>query len=283
MRLGLFINTEKDKNMKVTGHILRAAEKNKAGIYRIEADLEEENEINRCDAFLCVGGDGTFLRAARKIYRAGKPILGINKGSLGFLTEVEYNDIDEAIEKVVNHTYKIEERMMIEANVARNGENVFRDEALNDFVITSGRTARTLHLKAYMNQCYVNTYHGDGIVFATPTGSTAYSMSAGGPIVQPDTKLIIMTGICQHSISARPYIAAENSIAKVIVDEDYEKESFLSADGSEKNFELHGGDKIEIKKSENILNVIKLKDTDVFKVLRKKMYEREELLGKNEI
>ena len=139
----------------------------------------EQDLIDSCDYLVCLGGDGTFLKAARKIYMKQIPIMGINLGNLGYLAEVDKNDIDTAVAQLLDGKFEIEKRMMLEAVVMRNGRDAVTDVALNDVVITRGAVSKILHVKAYINDIFVDTFSGDGLIISSPTGSTAYSLSAG--------------------------------------------------------------------------------------------------------
>lgn len=242
----------------------------------------EQDMIDSCDYLVCLGGDGTFLKAARKIYMKQIPIMGINLGNLGFLTEVEKNNIDTAVEQLLEGKYETEKRMMLEAVVVRKGKDTITDVALNDVVITRGAVSRVLHVKAYINDVFVDTFPGDGLIIASPTGSTAYSLSAGGPIVEPDTELMIMTPICPHILYSRPFITKSDSVVKAVIAEEFDYSAMVSLDGRE-GYELSNGDSVEVRKSGHSINLIRIGKLNFFNILRTKIYFRGESLKKDEI
>ena len=243
---------------------------------------DEDGVISRSDMLVCLGGDGTFLKVARKVYKKGLPILGINLGNLGFLTEVDRNDIHLAIEQLFSGKFKIEERMMLEAAILRKGEAPVYDIALNDAVITRGAVSRIVHVKAYVNDIFVDSFPGDGLIVSSPTGSTAYSLSAGGPIVEPDTNLMLITPICPHILYSRSFVINADSVVKAVVDEDFHHNAIVSLDGQE-GHEIRGGDIVEIRKSPYTIKLIQINSRNFFNILRTKIYYRGESLKKDEI
>lgn len=243
---------------------------------------DNEDVISSSDLVVCLGGDGTFLKAARNVYLKGLPILGINLGNLGFLTEVDRNDIDFAVEQLFNNSYEIEERMMLEAVIFRKDAEPVHDIALNDAVITRGAISRIIHVKTYINGTFVDSFPGDGLIISTPTGSTAYSLSAGGPIVEPDTNLLLITPICPHILYSRSFVTKADSVVKAVVDEDFSHSAMVTLDGQE-GHDIKGGDFVEIKKSTHTVKLIKINSRNFFNILRTKIYYRGESLKKDEI
>ena len=243
---------------------------------------EEEDVFQQSDLVVCLGGDGTFLKVAKKVYKKGLPILGINLGNLGFLTEVDRHDIDKAMDQLFENNYEIEERMMLEAVIHRNGKETVRDIALNDAVITRGAISRIIHVKAYVNDVFVDMFPGDGLIVSSPTGSTAYSLSAGGPIAEPDTDVIIITPICPHILYSRSFITKAGSVVKAVVDEDIRHNAIVALDGQE-GHEIKGGDMVEIKKSPYTTKLVRMNTRNFFNILRTKIYFRGESLKKDEV
>ena len=243
---------------------------------------DEDGVIDGCDAVICVGGDGTFLKTARKTCFKNKPILGINLGNLGFLTEVDKKDIASAVEHVINGNFRIEERMMLDVAIWRDGAVVSEDIALNDIVISKAALSRIVHLKTYVNSTLIDLFPGDGLIVSSPTGSTAYSLSAGGPIVEPDTHLIIVTPICPHILYSRPFVTTADRTIKAIIDENDSYFAMVTVDGQQ-GYRVRGGDIIEVKRSSDNVKMIKLKEIDFFNVLRTKIYDRGEKFRKNEV
>jgi len=242
----------------------------------------EQDMIDSSDVLVCLGGDGTLLKAATKIYDKELPIMGINLGNLGYLTEVDKNNIDQAIVQLFEGKYKIEERMMLEAVIRRNGNDVIKDVALNDVVITRGAVSRILHVKAYINDMFVDTFPGDGLIISSPTGSTAYSLSAGGPIVEPDTNLMVVTPICPHILYSRSFVTKADSVVKAVVAEEFEHCAMVSLDGRQ-GHEIKNGDAVEVRRSQYTIKLIKFGTLNFFNILRSKIYFRGESLKKDEV
>lgn len=291
MKIGIFVNEDKDIGYKYTHILVKSILSYNVEVvlpYKIIIEklsgitfLDESEIVENSDIIICLGGDGTFLKVARRAYKFEKPILGINLGMLGFLTEIETSEIDAAVKRLTEGNYDTQNRMMLSAIVYRDNKELYRDEALNDFVISPGYPSRMLHVKTYMNDSYLDAYPGDGIIVSSPTGSTAYSLAAGGPIVQPDTELIIMTPICPHTMYARSFITTVDGDVKVFIDEKLDRNAILIADGQQV-YEMMGGDSVIVKKSLYYIKTIKLWDTNFFKVLRTKIYKREERMGRDE-
>lgn len=290
--IGVVVNTEKDKGLQYTkvlvetilskgGNVLTTS-----GISReLEiklASMTEEEVYHNAEVLICLGGDGTFLQTARKAQMGNKPILGINLGSLGFLTEVEKSEIQRTVDQILSDHFEIENRMILEGIIYRDGAVLARDVALNDIVISRGALSRILHLKTYINQEFVDSFPGDGLIISTPTGSTAYSMSAGGPIVEPDMDLILVTPICPHILYSRSIITAGNRLVRIKVDENYGHNAMVTVDG-QMGYEITGGDYIEIKKAEKSVRMIRMNKKNFFNILRTKIYDRGEDLKKDEI
>ncbi len=291
-RIGIFTNGDRDVDYVYTKLLAESITKH-GGSALMSARLAKESGmgipcgsddgmIAQSDMVVCLGGDGTFLKVARKVYRKDIPILGINLGNLGFLTEVEKDDIDLSIGKLFSGNYEIEERMMLDALIHKRDKPPIKDIALNDFVIGRGALSRIIHIKAYVNDTFVDNFPGDGVIISSPTGSTAYSLSAGGPIVEPDTELLIITPICPHILYSRSFVTKSDSVVKAIVEEDYEYGAMVTPDGQE-GHAIGGGDIIEISKSHYCTKIIKMNPSNFFNILRTKIYFRGESLRKNEI
>lgn len=232
--------------------------------------IESSSIFEDSDLIICVGGDGTFLKTARQAFAYKKPVLGINKGTVGFLAEVEISEIEMAIDSIVTGNYHIQSRMTLDVEVVRKGEKVYKNIAINDAVITRMALSRILRLKVMMDGKYADSFSGDGVIISTPTGSTGYSLSAGGPIVQPDMRLIIVSPICPHILYSRSYIASDKKTVSVIIDDDSEIDAILTLDGQE-GFTLEPGDQIFIKASDESALFATVKNTDFYDILRAKM------------
>jgi NAD+ kinase len=220
-----------------------------------------------------LGGDGTLLNVARQASCTQVPLLGINLGHLGFLTEIEVKDMYEAFERIINGDYKIEKRIMLEAFIENNNQSTRNFIALNDIVITKSNFSRIVSYSIYINDNFVDLLTADGIVVSSPTGSTAYSLSAGGPIVAPDVDALIVTPICPHTLDSRPTIVSSNDLVRIAVSKSNNTEIVMTVDGQE-GIRLKPGDIVTIKKSRYYANLVKLNDRNFFDVLRGKMSER---------
>ena len=239
------------------------------GLSRI--GVPQEHLFGQAECVVVFGGDGTMLWTARKVANSGTPIIGINMGHLGFLTEIDIPEALDDLGKVLDGQFFIEERMMLEASVYRQGKCVENSISLNDAVISKGSIARLIHLEAYVNDKIVNTYHADGLIVASPTGSTAYSLSAGGPLVTPDHDLILLTPICPHSLWARPIVVAPDSIIRVVIKSDG-GEVTLTMDG-QYVFSLRQNDEIIVRRAPRKTKFIRILGRSFFEVLRKKLRE----------
>ncbi len=288
--IGFAVNRDKDINLKYTSELIRSINDN-GGEVRLPMDVAdilgfnaqgfpEEEIFSGSDLIISLGGDGTFLQAARKAMPNDIPMLGVNLGTLGFLAEIDKNGIQDAIRKLFNGEFSIEERMLLETSII-NGEKAKKDFALNDIVISRGALSRIVHVKAYINDLFVDSFPGDGLIISTPTGSTAYSLSAGGPIVEPDVDLIILTPICPHILYSRPIITTGERIVKITVDDNYGN-AMMTVDG-QKGYNLASGDFIEINRSDRRLKIARVYSRNYFNVLHTKIYERGECFRRNEI
>ena len=206
-----------------------------------------EEELKSADLLLCFGGDGTILHAAKDANAHGIPILGVNLGSVGFMAELEQGEL-EKLARLPERKYTIEHRMMLDVSVRRGREVLFRDVALNDAVITKGAVARVIDLTVRGDGVPIYSFSGDGVILATPTGSTAYSMSSGGPIVEPTAENILVTPICAHSLQAKPLVMGRDRVVSVRMGKLSRKTAYLSVDGG-RAFKLCGGDLVEVRRS----------------------------------
>jgi len=225
--------------------------------------------VERSQCILVFGGDGTMLRAARKVAKSGTPIIGINFGHMGFLTEIDVPEALPALENVLKGHYRIEERMMLEAQVYRQDRVIENMLGLNDAVIAKGAISRPIHLETYINDEYVSGYHADGLIIASPTGSTAYSLSAGGPLAPPGCDLMLMTPICPHSLWVRPVVVAPGNVVRVALVSNH-SEAMLTVDG-QYGFSLRPNDRIVVRRSRWKARFLRLMDRSFFEVLRKKL------------
>lgn len=236
--------------------------------------VSQSQLAERAQCMLVLGGDGTLLRTARKMASTGIPLIGVNLGRLGFLTEIDIPEVLPALEQLLNGQYSIDERMMLEALVYRQGLVVEHSVGLNDAVITKGAFARLILLETHVNDEYVNTYPSDGLIIASPTGSTAYSLSAGGPLVTPALDLMLITPICPHSLWGRPVVIAPDSTIKVVVLSS-RGEVMLTMDGQH-GFSLRQDDHVIVRRAMQKARFLRLKGRSFFEVLRKKLKAEED-------
>ncbi len=225
--------------------------------------------VSRADLVLVLGGDGTMLSVSRLVAEKGIPILGINLGSLGFITEVSRDEIFSTVNKMLNDGCAIEERLMLSAAVHRDGKKLTEYTVLNDVVINKGAVARIIDLETNINGNYVTTFKADGLIISTPTGSTAYSLSAGGPILYPTLESIVLTPICSHTLTNRPIVLPDNFKIEIIIRK-MSGDVFLTLDG-QVGFSLMTGDVIEINKSGYKTRLLVPLERDYFRVLRTKL------------
>lgn len=229
--------------------------------------------LKGADLMIAFGGDGSILHLAKTAAMHRVPILGINLGNLGYIAELESNDLF-LLEKLKHEKLRREQRMMLDVRVFRGDKQVYSDVVLNDAVITKGAVARIIKLQTYLNHKEFIRIGGDGVIFATPTGSTAYSLSAGGPIVDPAAQNILITPICAHSLTSSSYVLGPDQVIEVQSVNNGNKTVYLSADGG-KAFLLKEKDRLVIRRSKYITELIKLKDCSFYETLRKKMADRE--------
>ncbi len=281
-KIGVFANREKDEGLEYTKILLESIRKNGAEAL-LDEDTSEYEAVNPnreditsvSDIVICLGGDGTFLQVARKLFGKDIPIIGVNLGNLGFLAQVDKNEIDMAVKRIIEGNYRIEERMMLETEIIRENKVIAKDIVLNDVVISRGALSRILHLKTYINGSFIDLYPGDGLIISTPTGSTAYSLSAGGPMVEPDVELIIATPICPHLLYSRPFVTTSDRVIRVLIEENHCHDAMVTVDG-QNGYEVRGGDSIITRKSRHFLKLIRIDSTNFFDVLRGKIYDRGE-------
>ncbi|MCC8023354.1 MAG: NAD(+)/NADH kinase [Clostridiales bacterium] len=225
-----------------------------------------------CDAVIAVGGDGTMLRAAKQASFAQKPALGINAGRLGFMSGLEKDELHR-LEDLVQGRYTVDERMMLKACVDCAPEGMQVRHCLNDAVVSRGELARLIDINVYTEGRRVGSYTADGIIAATPTGSTAYSLAAGGPVVSPHHDCILLTPICAHSLMARSTILPHDQELELRVNNDENNESYLTIDGEEA-IKVGARTRIVLSLSEYRAKLIKMKPDNFYDVLHKKLVER---------
>ena len=227
-------------------------------------------ELGRdAELLVALGGDGTLLYAARLLGDRSVPVLGIHRGSLGFMTETPRERAFEAIDDVLSGRAHIDSRMKLHAELLRGDEVIFAREVLNDVVINKGVLTRMSTHDVWLDEIFVASYQADGIIFATPTGSTAYSLSAGGPIVHPAVDCVVVTPICPHSLTQRPLIVPGDQRIQARLAGDA-SDVFLSVDG-QASLPLHPGDEVRVRKSKHRLLIVRNARLDYFSILRQKL------------
>ena len=271
-RFYIVTNDGKDKDRKITRHICDILKR--AGKTCLLAQKDEKKNIipdtvpRELDCAIVIGGDGSLIEVARLV-KSEIPILGINMGTLGYLTEVEISDLDEAIGKILDGNYQIESRMMLEGSF----EKADSDIALNDIVVSRKGDLRVIHFNIYVDGAFLNSYEADGMIVSTPTGSTAYNLSAGGPIVEPTASMIVLTPICSHALNTSSIVLpAEDEIVIEIGEgrNGREEEVFVTFDGADV-VELRTVDKVTITKSQHETKLMKLSKVSFLEILRRKM------------
>jgi NAD+ kinase len=231
--------------------------------------VEMRDIPNHAEMIIVLGGDGTLLSIARLVGDHDVPILGVNLGGLGFLTEITLEELYRVLEKVIQGDFITNERVILNAAIIRRGERMAEFTVLNDAVINKGALARIIDLETTINGEYLTTFKSDGLIISTPTGSTAYNLSAGGPIVYPSLHCIIVTPICPHTLTNRPIVIPDDVEIQAIL-KTKQQEVILTLDGQQ-GFSLEFEDVVEVKKAENRILLIKSPYRHYFEVLREKL------------
>lgn len=227
-----------------------------------------DRELPTSSAVICFGGDGTILHMAKAATRHNIPILGVNIGTMGFMAELESTELSQ-LKRLATGDYTIDNRMMLDVTVLRDRDIIFHDICLNDVVITKGAVARIVHLAVNCDGVQAMECGGDGVIVATPTGSTAYSLSAGGPIVEPEAHSILVTPICAHDVASRCIVASDRRIITVELTRNARRNAFLSVDGG-KALRMNMGDVATVKKSNLVTKLVRLKDRSFYDVVNMK-------------
>lgn len=275
-------NPYRDKNFQTVREAMRILTQNGMEVkiclpfevdrsYALPSDLRFsrlDRELPTASLVICFGGDGTILHMAKAATRSGVPILGVNIGTMGFMAELENSELQE-LARIANGEYSVDERMMLDVTVLRGRDIIFHDICLNDAAITKGAVARIVHLKVDCDNIQVLECGGDGVIVATPTGSTAYSLSAGGPIVEPEANNILITPVCAHDVGSRSIVVSQNRVVTVGLTRNARRNAFLSVDGG-KATKINMDDVITIRKSDLTTRLIRLKNRSFFDVVNMK-------------
>jgi len=239
--------------------------------YELPKDLRFsrlDREIQSASVVVCFGGDGTILHMAKTATRHGIPILGVNIGTMGFMAELESGELDQ-LSRLATDNFEIDKRMMLDVTVHRDRDIIFHDICLNDAAITKGAIARIVHLDVKCDGTQAMELGGDGVIVSTPTGSTAYSLSAGGPIVEPDANSILITPICAHDVAARSLVVSEKRVITVEMSSNARRNAFLSVDGG-KALRMNIGDVATIRRSPLVTKLVRLKNRSFYDVINMK-------------
>ena len=233
--------------------------------------LDRDQIGERCDLAIVVGGDGTLLNAARSLADYGVPLLGINLGRLGFLVDISSTHIEETLDEILKGNDLEDERCLITATLEREGEHVYRCDAFNDIAVHKSNTARMIELETYINGKQLYTLRADGVVISTPTGSTAYAMSAGGPILYPGIDAVLIVPICPHTMSSRPIVVPGNCEIEVRIGATNHGEIQVTCDG-QLNVAMTNGDRLHVKRKEKKIRLLHPSNYDYFDILREKLH-----------
>ena len=236
-----------------------------------ETSSYEKREISQqADLLIVLGGDGTLLSVARAAHPHNIPILAVNLGSLGFLAEISIDELYPTLENILAGKFEIENRMLLNACIWRNGEKVEDHNVLNDVVINKGAVARVINLQVLVDGQYMTSYRADGLIIATPTGSTAYSLSAGGPIIHPSMHTLVLSPICPFTLTNRSILIPDQSVIQVKLAAEYD-DVRVTLDGQE-GYDMRAGDILEIKKTKTSLQLIRGPNKNYYQILRDKLH-----------
>lgn len=280
----IIANRDKDEDLAITRKMLEFLEANGKEVYMTEESLLEGSYTDASgipedvECAIVLGGDGTILQAAHDLIKRDIPILGVNLGTLGFLAEIEVQTMEQAFSDVFLDKYNMESRMMIEATVVKEDQKAgcLKMSAVNDVVITRSGFSRIIGVSIVINGEAVQNYRGDGVIISTPTGSTGYNLSAGGPIVTPKAELIVITPICPHSLNARSIIVTSEDTVEIQIRESkktQEEEAIVTVDGS-LSMKLQANDRILIQKAKETVKLIRMEDHSFFHLLRTKFGDK---------
>lgn len=275
----IFTNHTKDPELELTNEIRAYLDKKGCRARMLLHDeMQEADAVGvpaGADCILVLGGDGTLLKAARETAEANIPLIGINLGTLGFLAEVEKNAVIQCLDHLIADQYEIEDRMLLDGEVIRGGKSVFQTHAWNDIVVNRCGSLMVLSYEVIVNGQLLNRYQADGMIVATPTGSTGYNMSAGGPIVEPRAQLMVLTPICPHTLNTRSIVLPAGDTVEIVIGQGRSgqlPQAEVNFDGS-MAFELQPGDRITMKRSRQSIRLLHMGKVSFLETLHKKMSE----------
>ncbi|MCX6347252.1 MAG: NAD(+)/NADH kinase [Actinobacteria bacterium] len=286
--IGLISNNDNIKAINIAKDIYDYLIAKKIKVFLLESDelckkhnlayVNEEDFKKNIEALISIGGDGTFLKAARHAFMSNIPIMGVNVGNLGFLAEINISDMYDSLDKIIGGNFEIEKRMLISGMLFRDkrlvDEKYFPYLALNDFVITKSFLEKIIEIKIIVNGVSIVGYGGDGVIIATPTGSTAYSLSAGGPVVEPKNESIVITPICAHTLFSRSLVISPDNQIEIQINSGRTKVD-LNIDGRKRDFEVLNGDIFKVGKADFKLNLITFNRNIFFKIFKEKLINKD--------
>ena len=279
----IIVNRDKDRDNKMALYIMDYLKQQGASCVLAAAANEDqkehglftnmENIPKETQCAIVLGGDGTIIQAAKDLQKQPIPILGVNLGTVGFLAEIEPHMIRTALDRLLLNDLEIEERLMLHGKTTIKGEKSQGDHALNDIFVTKRGVCRLIGINLYINDVFIDTYVGDGLIVSTPTGSTGYNLSAGGPIMRPGIEAVVITPTCPHSLNKRSLVVSSEDTIRLEIGrrkEDADDQAYVYYDGVEQ-YEVTSGDVIEIIRSKEKTKIIKLSDNSYFDILKNKL------------
>ncbi len=286
-KIGIISNNQKQKALKIAKEIYDYLIQKECSVLLSNKDILAEkyglraisnnNLAGEADYIIAVGGDGTFLRASRYAFSREIPIMGVNLGNLGFLAEIEIGQLYTALENLLNDNYSIQERMLIEGHVFRNGRQIGKEDgpylALNEFVLARSLLEKIIKFDVRINNYSVTNFAADGIIVSTPTGSTAYSLSAGGPVIEPTNNVLVITPICPHTMHNRSFVLNPKSRIEILINTKNINNT-LNIDGVKSMINILDGDIFKVKRSKLKLKLITFNDNIFFKIFKEKLLNR---------
>ena len=280
-KIGIFCKQKPNIDAKIVSELAQWLESKNCTVY-LEPDtadligknpsISKEEVATNSDLVIVLGGDGTLLNVASIAHPHEVPILGVNLGSLGFLTEITLENLYPTLEQVLNGKCEIENRMLLNAEVLRDGKKIENFNVLNDIVINKGALARIVNLEVFVDGQYMTSYRADGLIIASPTGSTAYSLSAGGPIIHPSMRALVLSPICPFALTNRPIVIPDSSSIKVQLTTRNEDEDVRVTLDGQKGYSMKSGDILEAKKADTPVKLVQAPGKNYYQLLRKKLH-----------
>lgn len=264
--IGLVVNKTKDTNLRYTKKLIDIIKNNGMNAYV----LKDGTKAQMLDLIVSIGGDGTLLKTSKIGSKYNKPVVGVNLGKLGFLTQIDKDNMEYFVKRIIANDYSVQKRMMLKINIVRNGKIIVSQNALNDVVISRKSISRVIRIDSYIDDVLQNQYLADGLIVATPSGSTAYSLSAGGPIVDALANVIVITPVCPHSFCDRSFVTTHDKTIKIKLDLDKNQRAIVTIDGQE-YFNILKDDIIIVEKSDLETTLVTFDDVNCFEILGNKL------------